>query len=123
MKTIDQDIKNKTFKNVYLFYGEEAYLKKQYKDKLKTALAQEGDTMNVASYEGKAINPKEIIGLAETLPFFAERRVILIENSGFFKNSSVSSSDNINSSVLLKPTFIKRLRAYPPSRPIVSTDG
>ncbi len=87
MKTIDQDIKNQTFKNVYLLYGEEAYLKKQYKDKLKAALTQEGDTMNVSSYEGKSINPKEIIDLAETLPFFADRRVILIENSGFLKNS------------------------------------
>lgn len=87
MKTIDQDIKNKTFKNVYLFYGEEAYLKKQYKDKLKKALIQEGDTMNVSCYEGKSINPREIIDFAETLPFFADRRVILIENSGFLKNS------------------------------------
>ena len=28
-----------------------------------------------------------VIDLAETLPFFAERRVILIENSGFFKSA------------------------------------
>lgn len=87
MKTIDEDIKNGQFKTVYLLYGEEAYLKKQYKDKLVKALVSEGDTMNFSAYEGKGINPKEIIDLAETLPFFADRRVILIENSGFFKNS------------------------------------
>ena len=33
MKTIDEDIKQGTFRNVYLLYGEEAYLLKQYKDK------------------------------------------------------------------------------------------
>ena len=87
MKTIDEDIKNGQFKTVYLLYGEEAYLKKQYKDKLVKALVAEGDNMNFSAYEGKNINPKEIIDLAETLPFFADRRVILIENSGFCKNA------------------------------------
>ena len=87
MKTIDQDIKNGQFKNIYLLYGNEAYLKKQYKDKLKSALISDGDTMNFSAYEGKSINPKEIIDLAETMPFFADRRVILIENSGFLKNA------------------------------------
>ncbi|MDD6306019.1 MAG: DNA polymerase III subunit delta [Clostridiales bacterium] len=87
MKTIDEDIKTGQFKQMYLLYGTEAYLKKQYKDKLKNALATPDDNMNFTAFEGKNSNPKEIIDLAETLPFFAERRVILIEDSGFFKNS------------------------------------
>ena len=87
MKTIDEDIRNGQYKTMYLLYGDEAYLKKQYKDKLIKALVAEGDTMNFSAYEGKGINPKELIDLAETLPFFSERRVILVENSGFFKNS------------------------------------
>ena len=87
MKTMDEDIRNGQYKTMYLLYGDEAYLKKQYKDKLIKALVAEGDTMNFSAYEGKGINPKELIDLAETLPFFAERRVILVENSGFFKNS------------------------------------
>ena len=87
MKTIDEDIKNGQFKRVYLLYGEEAYLKHQYKRKLKQALVASDDTMNFSAFEGKDTNPKAIIDLAETLPFFADRRLILIENSGFFKNS------------------------------------
>ena len=87
MKNIDEDIRRGQFAQVYLLYGEEAYLKKQYKDKLKHAMVPEGDTMNFSAFEGKSINPKEIIDPAETLPFFADRRVILIENSGFFKNA------------------------------------
>ena len=87
MKNIEEDIKRGQFAQVYLLYGEEAYLKKQYKDKLKNAMVPEGDTMNFSAFEGKNVNPKEIIDLAETLPFFADRRVILIENSGFFKNA------------------------------------
>ena len=87
MKTVDEDIKTENFKQIYLFYGIEGYLKKQYRNKLAAAMAAPDDTMNFTAFEGKDINPKEVIDLAETLPFFAERRVILIENSGFFKNA------------------------------------
>ena len=87
MKTIDNEIKMGQLKNVYLLYGTEDYLKRQYRDKLKHALVEPDDTMNFSAYEGKDINPKELIDLSETLPFFKEKRMILVENSGFFKNS------------------------------------
>lgn len=104
MKTIVEDIKTGNFKQIYLLYGTEGYLKKQYRDKLKNALTAAGDDggfamgdagsdMNFTAFEGKDINPKEVIDLAETLPFFAERRVILIENSGFFKNACEELAD------------------------------
>lgn len=88
MKTIDADIKSGVFAPVYLLYGEEAYLKRQYKDKLKKALCVEGDTLNTSFFEGKGIHVGEVIDLAETMPFLAEHRVIFIENSGMFKNAA-----------------------------------
>ena len=86
MQRINDDIKNNNFKQIYLLYGEERYLRRQYRERLKTALCQDGETMNTHFYEGKDINVGEIIDLAETLPFFAERRVIFIQNSGLFKS-------------------------------------
>lgn len=88
MKRIAQDIKSQTFRNVYLLYGEEAYLRRQYRDNLKKALVSEDDTMNCSVYSGKEVNVGEVIDLAETMPFFAERRAIIIENSGFFKTAA-----------------------------------
>lgn len=93
MKMLAEDIKNNSFKSSYLLFGEEAYLRTQYKNRLKNALADPQDTMNVSHFEGKAINPNEIIDLAETLPFFAEHRLILIENSSFFKNKCDELAD------------------------------
>lgn len=93
MKTIDEDIRNKTFKPCYLLYGEEAYLKKQYKNKLISAMVSKEDTMNFSVFEGKEIVPGKLIDLAETLPFFAKRRVILVEESGFFKNTCEMLAD------------------------------
>lgn len=88
MKNIIDDIKKNEFKNVYLLYGEETYLKLQYRDKLKNALMPEEDAMNYAHYEGKGISEDEIIDLGETMPFFAEHRVMVLEDTGFFKNAS-----------------------------------
>lgn len=85
MKTIDNDIKSGEFKKAYLLFGEEGYLIRQYRDKLKNALVASDDTMNFSSYEGKDIEQTAIIDLAETLPFFADKRVVLIENSGLFE--------------------------------------
>lgn len=87
MKTIDEHIKTGQFQNAYLLFGDEDYLKKKYRDNLIKALLPEGDTMNFAKFEGKDISVGEVIDLAETLPFFADRRVILISDSGFFKSS------------------------------------
>ena len=95
MKSLNEDLKTGQLKQIYLLYGEEAYLKKQYKDNLHYAIVPPDDTMNYAYYEGKGINAKEVIDLAETLPFFAERRLIILENSGFFKNASPELSDYI----------------------------
>lgn len=88
MKRIAQDIKSGEFAHIYLLYGEEAYLRKQYRDNLKKALVPADDTMNCSIYAGKEIKVNEIIDLAGTMPFFAERRVIIVENSGLFKSGS-----------------------------------
>lgn len=93
MKTIDNDIKRQEYKKIYLLYGEERYLIRQYRDKLKKAMTNPDDTMNFSSFEGDDINVKEIIDLAETLPFFADRRVILIEDSKLFKKGGDELGD------------------------------
>ncbi len=93
MKNIQADIKSGNFKQAYLLYGEEAYLKQQYKHNLEKALNPDGDTMNFSHYEGKGIDVKQLIDLCETMPFFADRRVVLLEDTGFFKNKSEELAD------------------------------
>lgn len=93
MKSLNEDLKTGQFQNLYLLYGEEAYLKKQYKEKLRNAMLSPDDTMNYAYYEGKGVNVKEVIDLAETLPFFAERRLIILEDTGLFKSASPELAD------------------------------
>ena len=74
MKKLNEDFKSGKFEQVYLLYGEEGYLKKQYKKRFIKAMIPEGDTMNYAHYEGKNIPVKEVIDLAETMPFFLREK-------------------------------------------------
>ena len=97
MKSILEDIKKQEFRQVYLLYGEETYLRDQYRQKLLQALVPDGDTMNFSRFQGKGLSEGEIIDLAETMPFFAERRVILLENTGFFKNKTEKLADYLSS--------------------------
>jgi len=93
LKNIQEDIKSGNFKSAYLLCGEEAYLKVQYKNKLLKALNPDDDTMNFNHYEGRNIDVKELIDLCETMPFFADRRVVLLEDTGFFKNKCDELAD------------------------------
>lgn len=87
MQTINDDIKTRQFKPVYLLFGEESFLKQSYKKKLKEAIAGD-DTMNYNYFEGKGLDLNELISLADTMPFFSEKRLILVEDSGFFKSAA-----------------------------------
>lgn len=86
MQQIKEDIKTGKFHQIYLLYGEERYLRRQYAQRLRNALCGEDDQMNTHIYEGKDVPVGEIIDLAETLPFLAQRRVFLINGSGLFKS-------------------------------------
>lgn len=95
MKRLDQDLKNGIIKNVYLLYGSQSYLRNQYRDKIVNTIFPDGDRMNYACYSGKEIKYEEIVDLAETMPFLGEHRVIVIENTGFFKDSRDNWADYI----------------------------
>lgn len=97
MKQINEDIRQENFKQVYLLYGEERYLRRQYRDRLQKALCSEGDSMNTHFYDGKNISVGEIIDLAETLPFLAPRRVIFINDSKLFKTGGEKMAEYLAS--------------------------
>ena len=93
MQRIAEDIKTGQLKQIYLLYGEEAYLIRQYRDKLKRALLGDGSDMNVNRFEGKGVPVPQIIDMAETLPFFADRRVIILEYTELFKSGGEKLSE------------------------------
>lgn len=117
MQTINEDIKTGQFKPVYLLCGEESFLKQSYKKKLKEAIVGD-DTMNYNYFEGKGLDVRELISLADTMPFFQEKRLILVEDSGFFKSASEELAEYLPSMpdtaclVFVEDAVDKRNRLY-----------
>ncbi len=95
MKTLNEDIKNQTFRPVYCLYGEENFLKRSYRKRLRDAIAGD-DTMNVAVFDGSEVSVQQIIDLADTMPFFAERRLIIVDQSGLFKKEAGALADYLS---------------------------
>ena len=118
MKKLSEEIKSGELKQVYILYGEEAYLRNQYKDKLKDALLGGGDPMNSHYFEGKDVRVGEVIDLAETMPFLADRRVIILENSGLFAHGGEELAEYLGAPsetayfVFVEPTVDKRSKLY-----------
>lgn len=94
MQRLKKDMKERTFAPCYLLYGEEGYLKKNFKNQMKAAIAGE-DTMNYSYFDGKGIAVTEVKDIADTLPFFADERLIIIEESGFFKSGGEALAEYI----------------------------
>ena len=96
MQRLNQDMKTGQLNHIYLLYGEEAYLRKQYKNRLKEAIIGD-DSMNYHYYEGKGVTIGEVIDQAETMPFFSVFWLILMENTGLFKGGGEELSEYLKS--------------------------
>ena len=117
MKNIRADIKNKTFRPVYLIYGEEAFVRNSLRNELKASLTGE-DSMNLMMMEGRDVDVRKIIDFGLTMPFFADRRLIIAENTGWFKKEPEGLSEALDSFpdttvlVIVEESIDKRSRLY-----------
>ena len=90
MKTINEHIKQNSFVHVYLLYGKEQQAIRIYRNRLLKALLgtdsleELKQDMNFSLFVGTPFDVSSAIEIASSYPFFAEKRVILIENSKAF---------------------------------------
>ncbi|MCR5692284.1 MAG: DNA polymerase III subunit delta [Eubacterium sp.] len=88
MKTIDDQLKTKEISRFQLIYGEDSYMVKYYKKALVQALSAPEDEMNRTLFYGDKANPSEIADVGQILPFMADKRLIVVEESGLFAGKS-----------------------------------
>ena len=96
MKRLNADIKENSFKTVYLLFGEESFLVRHYMDRLSAAIVPEdAQAMNAVRLEGKAVTAEAIEDAAETMPFLCERRLVLVKDSGLFEAGRKDESEQL----------------------------
>lgn len=93
IEKLKKELKEKNFQRFYLLFGEEYYLIRYYKNALVDAILDGKENMNFSAFSGKNINFSEVASLANTLPFFSEYRVILIENASIFSSANELAED------------------------------
>ena len=116
---LNKVIADEDFKPVHLLYGTEDYLRLQFRDTLTGAMGAGKGSLAYDRFIGPDTRPEQIIDLAETMPFMASRRVILIEDTGWFKASCPAIEEYIADGVCETTCIVfcekeadKRLRLY-----------
>ncbi len=93
---IVNNIKKNEINSLYLLYGEEVYLMEETVDKLtKQLVSPEFESLNLMGFDGKDISVEGIIDACETLPFMAEKKLVLIKNfEGFQGKKKILSEED-----------------------------
>ena len=104
MKQLKDQLSKGELDKLYLFTGEEIYLMNTYKERVKDYLFNsDDDMMNYNYFEGKQVTANEIIDICDTMPFFKEYRLVMVENSGMFKTGKKDESDKLADYLKNKP--------------------
>lgn len=93
LTVVKQHIKDKTISQVYLFYGEEVFLKNMYLPKIKE-LGYDG---SFADFNDIRINSDTSLGdidaLWDSYPMMSDKKFIYVKNSGAFSGSKKKSEN------------------------------
>lgn len=79
-------ISEKRLLNLYLLWGEEAYLKEYYYREMKKLLLPKGmEEFNYKYFEGKNVDIEAVYAAVDTLPAFSEHTLVEVRDFDFYK--------------------------------------
>ena len=104
---LKKQLKEKDFSSVYLFFGQEEYLKNYYLEKFKNAMIDEvAYDFNYSVFEGKNIDIGRVIDAIEAFPVMSSRKMIVIKNSGIFRSSNAELKNLLEEYIKDLPSYI-----------------
>ena len=92
-----KSIQRKELTGIYLFYGEEEYVKEEALSQLADALLDpQFRDLNYQTIDGSEVGVDEIINACETVPFMAERRLVVVKDSIYLTNKRQNGNNHGN---------------------------
>ena len=91
MKGLRDALKSGRVANVYIFYGEETYLRCYYLDELRKLLVPAGfEEFNYHRLDGKSLTLQELSEAVEAMPMMAEHTLVTVTDYDIFKQDEKS---------------------------------
>ena len=84
LESLKNDLKEDTLSSLYVWYGEESYLKATWLRRILDKVLKPEDRMMNYDELSSPDSDEPVIRSAETLPFMAEHRLVVVRESGFF---------------------------------------
>ncbi len=91
---LDKSLQRQVISPVYLFYGEETYLRDGFLSKFKSLIPADVRDFNMDIVDSKDVGLEAIVGMAMTMPFMSEKRLVIVKNAAFFKSKRKNQSDS-----------------------------
>lgn len=91
---LKKDLKENTLERLYVFFGEEVYLKELYIKKLLATVPDDGfEEFNKIIIDGRESDMFKVSEALESFPMMSDKKIVLIENSGIFKSPNQDEKD------------------------------
>ena len=91
---LKEQIKSGSIGNLYLFFGEEIFVKDMYLDKMKSFVLDGGFAdFNFIFLDGKDAVGAKVDDALDSFPMMAEKKLVVIKNSGIFKKATEEVKD------------------------------
>lgn len=89
LKQLKRQLKENALGSLYLFHGEEAYLRDFYLNELKKRILTPGlEEFNLHTLAGKEVSPRAIAQAVDCLPMMSERTLVQVTDYDLFKAST-----------------------------------
>lgn len=95
---LDKSLQRRVISPVYLFYGEETYLRDGFIERFKALVPENVRDFNMDLLDGRETEMNTVIGFALTLPFMSDKRLVIVKNAAYFKAKRKTQSGSENTS-------------------------
>ena len=114
MATVESDVMklkkhlaNGDASGVYLFFGEELYLRDIYIEKIKNVIPDDDlREFNLITIDGRETDFDEVTEAVESYPMMSEKKLVIIRDSGIFKKANEETNDFYNRIITNVPDFL-----------------
>lgn len=93
---IMNSFQREVYSPVYLLHGEETYLRDEVLATFrKKLLPGEVSDFNLDVLDGSEVTPEVVVGVANTLPFMSDKRLVIVQEVEWFKSRKKTATEDV----------------------------